>query len=94
MKKYTILGLIMLGLFTFSCELEDEVPCEPTCGEVVRRGFGSSVADHWELIVKNECTGRTKAFRVNEQQYYTFDKGDNVCSVDGTSWKQVPTKSK
>lgn len=95
MKKYLILLVAFLALAPISCDLEeDEVPCEPSCGEVVRKGFGSDVADFYEMIVRNECTGRTKAFQVTKEEWNTWETGEYVCTTDGTSWKRSPTKSK
>lgn len=91
MKKF-LLACIFIVAMSCVVEEEDHTPCDPACGEVIRRGFASEVANKYVLIIRNECSGRTKDFDVDREQYYNFDKGDYVCSIDGTSWKSGKLK--
>ena len=93
-KLLTLTFTILLLTLPIGCnDDEDTTPCEPSCGIVDRHGFASNddIA-YYEIYVKNDCTKRVKAFRVSKTEYYTYEKGDFICTLDGSTWKEIPTK--
>ena len=95
MKKLLTLSItIILFTLPMGCGEDDsDDRCEPTCGTVERHGFASNDdINYYEIYVKNDCTKRVKAFRVSKTEYYSYEKGDFICTMDGSTWKQIPTK--
>jgi len=89
MKKLLTLTLsITLLSLPVGCEVDEpNDPCNPNCGIVERRGFASNDdIGYYAIYVKNECTHRIQKFRVSKVVYYSYDKGDQICSVDGKTW--------
>ena len=84
---------MMLSLPVSCDDDSSSVPCDPSCGVVLRRGFASDVANYYEIFVKNECSGNVDGFQVSRGDYYKFDKGDEICTIDGSTWKRIPTKN-
>lgn len=95
MKKLLTLtiAIILLALPMGCDENEPYEPCEPTCGIVDRMGFASNDAiGIYEIYVKNDCSNKIKKFRISKTEYHSYKKGDFICTVDGSTWKEVPIK--
>ena len=92
-KLLTVSIAIILLTLPIGCSESSSINCEPTCGVITSMGFASGVANYYEIYVKNECSGRTKGFRVSQSEYYSLSKGDEVCTTDDSSWKRSTVKN-